>query len=133
MSFSASQWTRDINQIKRIINMRKAFAFALAAMPFVVSVATPAFAQTSVEERVKSVVAEQLGLGHEINNDDTLLELGADGLDCVYLHAEIEEEFETELSEEDTGIDCFAYEDRSATPEDTVQVFIDAVYYSLGD
>jgi len=56
----------------------------------------------SVNERVKSLVAEQLGIGiDEINNESSFIDdLGADSLDTVELVMAIEEEFDVEISDE---------------------------------
>ena len=57
----------------------------------------------SVNERVKSLVAEQLGIGiDEINNESSFIDdLGADSLDTVELVMALEEEFDVEISDED--------------------------------
>ena len=58
---------------------------------------------SSVEERVKKIVVEQLG----VTEDEVTLEasfvddLGADSLDTVELVMALEEEFETEIPDED--------------------------------
>ena len=56
----------------------------------------------SVEERVKNLVAEQLGVGaEEIKNESSFIDdLGADSLDTVELVMALEEEFEIEISDE---------------------------------
>ena len=56
----------------------------------------------SVEERVKSIVAEQLGIGaDEVNNESSFIDdLGADSLDTVELVMALEEEFDVEISDE---------------------------------
>ena len=58
---------------------------------------------SSVEERVKKIVAEQLGVkGEEVTNDASFVDdLGADSLDTVELVMALEEEFETEIPDED--------------------------------
>ncbi len=58
---------------------------------------------SSIEERVKKIVAEQLGVKEEdIQNSASFVEdLGADSLDTVELVMALEEEFETEIPEED--------------------------------
>lgn len=58
---------------------------------------------SNVEERVKKIVAEQLGVKlEEITNDSSFVEdLGADSLDTVELVMALEEEFETEIPDED--------------------------------
>ena len=54
---------------------------------------------SSVEERVKKIVAEQLGVKEEeVNSGSSFVEdLGADSLDTVELVMALEEEFETEI------------------------------------
>ena len=56
----------------------------------------------SVDERVKGIVAEQLGIGvDEINNESSFIDdLGADSLDTVELVMAVEEEFDIEISDE---------------------------------
>ena len=56
----------------------------------------------SVNERVKNIVAEQLGIGiDEINNESSFIDdLGADSLDTVELVMALEEEFDVEISDE---------------------------------
>ena len=57
----------------------------------------------SVDERVKGIVAEQLGIGvDEINNESSFIDdLGADSLDTVELVMALEEEFDIEISDEE--------------------------------
>jgi acyl carrier protein len=57
----------------------------------------------SVEERVKSIIVEQLGVdAEEVNPDASFVEdLGADSLDTVELIMAFEEEFGVEISDED--------------------------------
>jgi len=58
---------------------------------------------STIEERVKKIVVEQLG----VKEDEVTLEasfvddLGADSLDTVELVMALEEEFETEIPDED--------------------------------
>ena len=57
---------------------------------------------TSIEERVKKIVAEQLGVKDEIANDASFVDdLGADSLDTVELVMALEEEFECEIPDEE--------------------------------
>ena len=58
---------------------------------------------SSIEEQVKSIVAEQLGVKEdEVTNDASFVDdLGADSLDTVELVMALEEEFETENHEEE--------------------------------
>ncbi len=57
----------------------------------------------SIEERVKKIVAEQLGSGEdEISNESSFIDdLGADSLDTVELVMALEEEFDIEISDDD--------------------------------
>ena len=57
----------------------------------------------NVEQRVKKIVAEQLGVNEaEIKNESSFVnDLGADSLDTVELVMALEEEFETEIPDED--------------------------------
>ncbi|MCH2476549.1 MAG: acyl carrier protein [Gammaproteobacteria bacterium] len=56
----------------------------------------------SVNERVKNIVAEQLGIGvDEVSNESSFIDdLGADSLDTVELVMALEEEFDVEISDE---------------------------------
>ena len=58
---------------------------------------------SSVEERVKKLICEQLGVKEdEVKDDASFVEdLGADSLDTVELVMALEEEFETEIPDED--------------------------------
>jgi acyl carrier protein len=57
---------------------------------------------SNIEERVKKIVAEQLGVKEEIANDASFVDdLGADSLDTVELVMALEEEFECEIPDED--------------------------------
>ncbi|MBI3561402.1 MAG: acyl carrier protein [Gammaproteobacteria bacterium] len=58
---------------------------------------------SSVEERVKKIVVEQLGVKAEDVKDDASFvdDLGADSLDTVELVMALEEEFETEIPDEE--------------------------------
>ena len=58
---------------------------------------------TSIEQRVKKIVTEQLGVSaDQINNTDSFVDdLGADSLDTVELVMALEEEFEREIPDED--------------------------------
>ena len=58
---------------------------------------------STVEERVKKLICEQLGVkDEEVKNDASFVdELGADSLDTVELVMALEEEFETEISDEE--------------------------------
>jgi len=58
---------------------------------------------TDIEARVKKIVEEQLGIkGEEVTADASFVDdLGADSLDTVELVMALEEEFETEIPDED--------------------------------
>lgn len=57
---------------------------------------------SSIEERVKKIVSEQLGVKDEIANDASFVDdLGADSLDTVELVMALEEEFECEIPDEE--------------------------------
>ena len=57
----------------------------------------------SIEERVKQIIAEQLGVDEEqvVENAAFMDDLGADSLDTVELVMALEEEFDVEISDED--------------------------------
>ena len=57
----------------------------------------------TIEQRVKKIVAEQLGVNEaDIKLESTFVDdLGADSLDTVELVMALEEEFETEIPDED--------------------------------
>ena len=77
---------------------------------------------SSVEERVKKIVAEQLGAKEEeVTNQASFVDdLGADSLDTVELVMALEEEFETEIPDEE------------AEQITTVQLAIDYINKNLG-
>jgi len=77
---------------------------------------------SSIEERVKKIVAEQLGVSEaEVGNEASFVEdLGADSLDTVELVMALEEEFETEIPDEE------------AEKITTVQLAIDYINNNLG-
>lgn len=58
---------------------------------------------SSIEERVRKIVAEQLGVKEEdVQPSASFVEdLGADSLDTVELVMALEEEFETEIPDEE--------------------------------
>ena len=58
---------------------------------------------SSIEVQVKGIVAEQLGVKEdEVTNEASFVDdLGADSLDTVELVMALEEEFETEIPDED--------------------------------
>jgi acyl carrier protein len=57
----------------------------------------------SVEDRVKKIVSEQLGVAlDEVQTDSSFVDdLGADSLDTVELVMALEEEFDLEIADED--------------------------------
>jgi acyl carrier protein len=78
---------------------------------------------SSVEDQVRGIIAEQLGVkADEIKNDASFVDdLGADSLDTVELVMALEEEFETEIPDED------------AEKMTTVQQAIDYIVSRKGD
>jgi acyl carrier protein len=58
---------------------------------------------STVEQQVKAIIAEQLGVKLEqvTSNASFVDDLGADSLDTVELVMALEEEFETEIPDED--------------------------------
>ncbi|MDR2032061.1 MAG: acyl carrier protein [Azoarcus sp.] len=58
---------------------------------------------SDIEQRVKKIVAEQLGVNEaEIKNESSFADdLGADSLDTVELVMALEEEFECEIPDEE--------------------------------
>ncbi|MSS76608.1 MAG: acyl carrier protein [Methyloglobulus sp.] len=57
---------------------------------------------SNIEERVKKIVAEQLGVKEDIANDASFVDdLGADSLDTVELVMALEEEFECEIPDDE--------------------------------
>jgi acyl carrier protein len=77
----------------------------------------------SIEERVKKIIIEQLGVKpEEVHNKASFVEdLGADSLDTVELVMALEEEFECEIPDED------------AEKITTVQEAIDYIKAHLGE
>jgi acyl carrier protein len=77
---------------------------------------------SSVDERVTKIVAEQLGVAEgEISNSSSFVDdLGADSLDTVELVMALEEEFDTEIPDEE------------AEKITTVQQAIDYINANLG-
>lgn len=57
----------------------------------------------NIEQRVKKIVAEQLGVNEaEVKNDSSFVDdLGADSLDTVELVMALEEEFNLEIPDEE--------------------------------
>ncbi|WP_150137895.1 acyl carrier protein [Candidatus Enterovibrio escicola] len=58
---------------------------------------------SNIEERVKKIIIEQLGVDEtEVKNEASFVDdLGADSLDTVELVMALEEEFDTEIPDED--------------------------------
>ena len=57
---------------------------------------------SKIEEQVKNIVAEQLGVkGEEVKNESSFVDdLGADSLDTVELVMALEEEFDAEIPDD---------------------------------
>ena len=77
---------------------------------------------SDIEQRVRKIVAEQLGVNEdEVKNEASFVDdLGADSLDTVELVMALEEEFETEIPDEE------------AEKITTVQLAIDYINNNLG-
>ncbi|AIN47353.1 acyl carrier protein [Candidatus Palibaumannia cicadellinicola] len=58
---------------------------------------------STIEERIKVIIAEQLGVKKEelVNSASFVDDLGADSLDTVELVMALEEEFDTEIPDEE--------------------------------
>ena len=58
---------------------------------------------TDVEQRIRKIVAEQLGVNEgDVKNESSFVnDLGADSLDTVELVMELEEEFDCEIPDEE--------------------------------
>ncbi len=58
---------------------------------------------STIEERVKKIIVEQLGVDEsEVKNEASFVDdLGADSLDTVELVLAVEEEFDTEIPDEE--------------------------------
>ena len=61
------------------------------------------YVMSNIEDRVKKIVAEQLGVKEEeVKSEASFVDdLGADSLDTVELVMALEEEFETEIPDEE--------------------------------
>ncbi|KAJ6533871.1 acyl carrier protein [Mycena vulgaris] len=59
--------------------------------------------QSTIEERVKKIIVEQLGVKQDevVNSASFVDDLGADSLDTVELVMALEEEFDTEIPDEE--------------------------------
>lgn len=78
---------------------------------------------SSVEERVKKIVVEQLGVGEDqVTADASFVDdLGADSLDTVELVMALEEEFDTEIPDDEaekitTVRQAFEFIEKNAKP-----------------
>ncbi len=73
----------------------------------------------SIEEKVKQIVAEQLGVEEDqVTGDAAFMDdLGADSLDTVELVMALEEEFDIEISDEDA--------EKIATVQDAINYITD--------
>ena len=57
---------------------------------------------SNIEERVKKIIVEQLGVKEEVKAEASIVDdLGADSLDTVELVMALEEEFDTEIPDEE--------------------------------
>jgi acyl carrier protein len=82
-----------------------ASAFAPAPSAFVARRTAVPSALFGVEDKVKEMIVEQLGVkAEDVVNSATFVEdLGADSLDTVELIMAIEEEFDTEIPEDEAA------------------------------
>jgi acyl carrier protein len=73
----------------------------------------------SIEEKVKQIVAEQLGVEEDqvVGEAAFMDDLGADSLDTVELVMALEEEFDIEISDEDA--------EKIATVQDAISYITD--------
>lgn len=73
----------------------------------------------SIEDKVKQIVAEQLGVEEDqVTGDAAFMDdLGADSLDTVELVMALEEEFDIEISDEDA--------EKIATVQDAISYIAD--------
>ena len=73
----------------------------------------------SIEEKVKQIVAEQLGVEEDqVTGEAAFMDdLGADSLDTVELVMALEEEFDVEISDEDA--------EKIATVQDAISYITD--------
>jgi acyl carrier protein len=70
---------------------------------------------SNIEERVKKIVAEQLGVKEDIANDASFVDdLGADSLDTVELVMALEEEFDDEAEKITTVQQAIDYVEKNA-------------------
>lgn len=78
-----------------------------------------ALKENEIEVRVKKIVIEQLGVKEEeVTSDSSFVDdLGADSLDTVELVMALEEEFETDIPDEDA--------EKLATINDAVKYIVD--------
>jgi len=53
-----------------------------------------------VEEKIKEIIKEQVGLFSDLKNKDTLVKIGLDSLDVIEIVMRLEEEFMVAISNE---------------------------------
>jgi acyl carrier protein len=82
-----------------------ASAGAFAPSPAFVRPSTSLFMSAELEAKVKGIIVEQLGVDADkvIGSASFIDDLGADSLDTVELIMAIEEEFDTEIPEEEAA------------------------------
>jgi acyl carrier protein len=76
---------------------------ATTRLPEFIATRTQSIMSSNIEERVKKIIIEQLGVKEEeVTNEASFVDdLGADSLDTVELVMALEEEFECEIPDED--------------------------------
>jgi acyl carrier protein len=82
-----------------------AAAFAPISPAFVTRSSSALFMSADIEQKVKDIIVEQLGVDAEkvVPGASFIDDLGADSLDTVELIMAIEEEFDTEIPEEEAA------------------------------
>lgn len=80
-------------------------AAAFAPAPVTPRQSTSLFMSAELEGKVKDIIVEQLGVDADkvVNSASFIDDLGADSLDTVELIMAIEEEFDTEIPEEEAA------------------------------
>ena len=105
-SFDQFQHSSNFTMFKAVLSLALvASAGAFAPSPAFTRPSTSLFMSAELEAKVKGIIVEQLGVDAEnvINTASFIDDLGADSLDTVELIMAIEEEFDTEIPEEEAA------------------------------